>query len=156
MFLRHPFHAPQRLFFLLLLLLLLTGTLPARAGDAPRVQIDPQVKRAEIRSALLKQTPLGSSPAHVFHFIQTQLLEKDAPLPKLRGHGATGASAEASDKRGTQSIQLDLADYPAANSLLLTLSPPLPLQESLLVQWAFDKQSRLIEIFLDRVEKENY
>ena len=86
-------------------------------------------------------------------FIKAKLLEKDTPPPVLLDHGATGPSAEAAAVRGVKSIRLNLANY-LANSLLLTLSPPLPIQESLIAQWAFDKEGRLIALFLDRAEKE--
>jgi len=42
-----------------------------------------------------------------------------------------------------------LGDY-IPNTILLTLSPPMPIQESMIAQWAFDEHDRLIELFLDR------
>lgn len=116
------------------------------------MKINVSERRAQIREALLKLAPLGSRSAEVLALIQQRLLPKDSPAPPLLARPASGPSAEASDRRGVKSIQLDLGDYP--NPGLLAISPTFPFEQSLQAQWAFDADDRLIELFLDRSLKQ--
>ena len=136
------------LFYLQFCLLALGGIAPGAADNTP-VEINPHDKRAEIRTELLKYTPLGSSSKDVMAFLTKRLLKKGDPEPAIENHGATGPSADPSKNKGVKSIKLDLADT-IANPLLLTLSPPLPYHEALTAQWAFDGDDKLIGLFLDR------
>ena len=121
---------------------------PALAANTP-VEIDPLAKRAEIRKELLKYAPLGSSSREVIAFLKTRLLKADDPEPVLLEHAAAGPSAKASANRGAKIIKLNLGDY-IPNTILLTLSPPMPFQEAIIAQWAFDGNDKLVDLFLDR------
>ena len=125
------------------------GTVAPAVADNTPVEITPRDRRVEIRAKLLKYTPLGSSSKEVVAFIKTRLLKKGDPDPVIENHGATGPSAKDSSNKGVKSIKLNLADY-IPNPFLLTLSPPMPFHESLTAQWAFDKNDKLVELFLDR------
>jgi hypothetical protein len=70
-------------------------------------------------------------------------------MPALEKHPATGPTAAASRKKGVQCIRLFLGDY-LANPALLLLPVPFPAQRRVTAQWAFDKNGRLIEIFVDK------
>jgi hypothetical protein len=139
-----------RLAWLHLFLLLMTTS--ALAADAP-INIDPNQKRAEIRAQLLQFTPLGSDTKAVIAFIKTKLARNAGADPKVLKHGATGASTEGSDKTGVKVIKVNLRDY-FESPALLTLDIPLPWRNALIAQWAFDKDDRLIELFLDRAPAE--
>ena len=139
---------------LLLLLCILMHSLICLAGDSAdqtdhSLQIDPLAKRAAIRTELLKYTPVGSSSEEVLAFLKSRFLKKGDPTPELENHGATGACAEAAADRGVKVIRLSLGDY-IPNPLLLTLSPPVTFQEAIIAQWAFDRNNKLIDLFLDR------
>jgi hypothetical protein len=101
----------------------------------------------------LKYTPLGSTTNEVIAFNKTKLARDANTEPKVLKHGATGASAEASDQKGVKVIKVNLGNY-FESPALLTLDIPLPWRDSLIAQWAFDKDDRLIEIFLDRTPAE--
>lgn len=120
-----------------------------RAEDHQPLAIDARQRRVEIRQLLLQKTPLGCDVATVQKFLSTRVLKPGDPKPILRDHGAKGPSAKQSKNRGTQSIQADLGDY-LASPAALTLPTPVVLEGSLIAQWAFDSNGKLIEIFLDR------
>jgi len=134
---------------LLSCLLALGAVTPAPAANNASVEINHRDTRAEIRTQLLKYTPVGCSSKEVVAFLKTRLLKKGDPEPIIRNHGATGPSAEASSTKGVKSIKLDLGDY-LESPILLTLSPPLPFREALMAQWAFDANDKLVGLFLDR------
>jgi len=140
--------------------LLLIGSfyiLPAtRAADGnsqgsqdSQVEIEPRDPRTQIRAQLLKYTPLGSSSKDVLAFIKNRLKPDNADKVAIENKPADGQSAESSDKRGTKRIKLVLGPYLTSPGLIL-LDIPLPLRNTLTVQWAFDKNDKLVEIFLDR------
>lgn len=131
--------------YLLVCLLILVQA----ASGKESLEIDPLAKRTQIRTELLKYTPIGSSLKEVTTFLKTRLLKKDDPEPVVENHPATGPSAEASANKGVKVIKLNLGDY-IANPILLTLAPPLPIQEKLIAQWAFDQNGKLVDLFLDR------
>lgn len=137
----------SRLF--LSILVLLCPWFAARGADAGKVQIDPYEVRAAIRAELLKYTPLGSSTKEVLNFVRTQLQHEGDEVPQVENHPATGELAAKSDRKGVKVIKVDLADY-LSSPILLTLVVPMPLRSFLTAQWAFDKDGKLIEIFLDR------
>ena len=136
-----------RLLFLSVLLAFASCVAGDRS-DGP-VEIDPLSKRVEIRKELLKYTPPGSSSKAVIAFLKTRLLKKEAPTPVMEDHPATGPSADAAPNRGAKVIKLNLGDY-VPNTILLTLAPPIPFQEAVVAQWAFDRDDKLVDLFLDR------
>ena len=118
-------------------------------GEEPTPPINVQKHRAEIRTALLRHTALGSSPQNVLAFIKNRLLQKDDALPLLENHPAVGATAGQSNRRGTKSIQLELGRY-LAHPEVIFLAAPIMMEEEVTAQWAFDAHDRLIEIFVDK------
>jgi hypothetical protein len=132
---------------LFLLPLLLAGQ--ASAADEPRIAIEPRERRALIRSELLAATPLGSTPQQVLDFINQRLKQTPTLSPAIENKPAGGASAEKSRERGVKRIKIDLADY-LTEPATLTLTIPIPIVASVWVPWAFDRDDRLIEIFVDR------
>jgi hypothetical protein len=118
--------------------------------DADKVQIDPHELRARIRAELLRHTPPGSSTRDVLAFVRTRLQHEGDLAPVVENHPATGVSAGKSGKKGVKVVTVILSDY-LESPILLTLQIPLPLRSTLVAQWAFDKDGRLVEIFLDRV-----
>lgn len=135
-------------------------------GQTSSVVLDAGEKRAEIRQKLLKYTPLGSSSRDVMMFIRGRLPQLEESAVIVADHQAEGPSATASEKRGVKVIKLDLSD-PRMNPFLSNFSAPLPDESGmsislfpfgvpvensppLIIQWAFDSNDRLLEIFLDR------
>jgi len=123
--------------------LFIAGSVP---GEPP---IDVKDHRAEIREALLKYTPIGSTPKDVLKFISEHLLHQDESLPLVENHGATGPGAEHSTKRWVKSIRLYLGHY-LDHPETFFLSAPVLMQKEVTAQWAFDDRNRLIEIFVDK------
>ncbi len=111
--------------------------------------IDVKDHRAEIREALLKYTPIGSTPQDVIRFISERLLHQDESPPSVENHGATGPSAERSPKRAVKSIRLNLGHY-LDHPETFFLSAPVLMQKEVTAQWAFDDRNHLIEIFVDK------
>jgi hypothetical protein len=118
----------------------------AAQGSSP---IEAQQHRAEIRAALLEQTPIGSSLSRVQQFIGTKLLPKNVSPPRLEDHGATGESAVGALNKGVKSIRLELGHY-FENSGTIFLTAPLINQKEVVVQWAFDEHDRLVDVFVDK------
>jgi hypothetical protein len=115
-------------------------------GEPP---IDVKDHRAEIREALLKYTPIGSTPQDVLKFISERLLHQDELLPSMENHGATGPRAEHSSKRGVRIIRLYLGHY-FDHPETFFLSAPVLMEKAVTAQWAFDDRNHLIEIFVDK------
>ena len=111
--------------------------------------IDVKDHRAEIREALLKYTPIGSTPQDVLKFISERLLHQDESLPSVENHGVTGPSAKRSPKHGVKSIRLYLGHY-LDHPETFFLSAPVLMQKEVTAQWAFDNRIALIEIFVDK------
>ncbi|MHA3771435.1 hypothetical protein ACXR0O_07855 [Verrucomicrobiota bacterium sgz303538] len=125
-------------------------TLSLFAAAPEQQAIDPSEPRAQIRVEILKRTQLGSSTEDVMKFIRQNFQpKKDAPMPTVVHHPATGPSAADSDKKGVQSIRLVLGHYFKSPALLL-LPIPLVAETTTAVQWAFDRDGKLIEVFVDK------
>ena len=118
-------------------------------GEEPTPPINVQKHRAEIRTALLRYTPLGSNPRDVLAFIKKSLLRKGDAAPRLENHSAIGEAAEQSDRRGTKSIRLELGRY-LTHPEVIFLTAPIMMEQEVTAQWAFDAHDRLIEIFVDK------
>ena len=118
-------------------------------AGAPQVIVHLHAHRAEIRAALLRQTPLGSSTSEVVRFISKQLLHTNAAPATLEDKPASGPAAEASKQRGVKSIRVYLGQY-YDHPEIVFLSAPLVMQKEVSAQWAFDQHDRLIEIFVDK------
>ena len=75
--------------------------------------------------------------------------KQDVPAPKPRNHPAAGPTAKGSDKKGVQSIRVVLGHYLTSPALLL-LEIPMIAETTTAVQWAFSKEGKLIEVFVDK------
>jgi hypothetical protein len=129
--------------------LLLSALRQPICGEEPTPPVNVEDHRAEIRTALLRFTPLGSSPQDVLAFIKNRLLRKDDVPPRLENHSAIGETAEQSSRRGTKSIQLELGRY-LTHPEVIFLTAPIVMEKEVTAQWAFDQHDRLIEIFVDK------
>ena len=138
----------RRLTFILSLLLLSFFRQPSR-GEEPTPPINVQEHRAQIRSGLLRATPLGSNARDVLAFIKNRLLRKGDVPPRLENHPAIGDTAEQSNRRGTKSIQLEIGRY-LTHPEVIYLTAPIMMEREVTAQWAFDEHDRLIEIFVDK------
>ncbi len=139
-------------FFLLCGMCLLAGCGPSPVSPTPPPPVRPALDepRAQIRAELLSRTPVGKSTADVLRFIDNNLREKpDAPAPRLEPGPATSASAAKSDRAGTQHIRVVLGAY-LANPALLLETIPLPIEDRVTAQWAFDAQGRLLDVFVEK------
>lgn len=119
------------------------------AQNTATTPVNPETHRAEIRAALLKATPIGSRATDVLAFIRKSLLREGAAVPKLEDHPAQLGAAAESPKRGVKSIHVLLGQY-IDNPAVIILSGPLVLEKEVTAEWAFDKDDRLIEIFVDK------
>jgi hypothetical protein len=120
------------------------------SAESARSKIEAREPRAQIRAEILKQTKQGSSADEVLKFIVSHFQPKqDAPAPKLENHAAVGPTAEHSGKRGVKSIRLVLGRY-YANPGLFFMDIPFIAQTTTVVQWAFNKEGELIEVFVDK------
>jgi hypothetical protein len=123
---------------------------PVFAADSEPVKIEAREPRVQIRAEILKETTIGSSPDDVLKFINERFKPaKDTPVPKLRNHPAVGPTAKDSDKKGVQSIRLILGQYLTSPALFL-MEVPMIAKTTTSVQWAFNKEGKLIELFVDK------
>ena len=131
-------------------IVLLTVSVVAVTGQrAERPLIDPVEHRSEIRAILLKQTPLGSNLADVQRFIGLNFAQSVADAAKIQPHGAEGELAANSPNKGVKSLQISLGAY-IENPGTIFLTAPLLNEKTVTAQWAFDKNNRLVEIFVDK------
>jgi hypothetical protein len=117
-----------------------------QAQERPASSIDPQNHRAEIRAALIKQTPLGSTIAEVQTFIVTKLLPKDAPPSALEVDRTTAGKSQ---KQGIKFIRVHLGEY-LNNPGTIFLTAPLVTVKEVIAQWNFDEQDRLSDIVVEK------
>lgn len=110
---------------------------------------NPKDHRTEIRAALLKSTPPGTKAENVLRFIEKLLLKQGERAPKLESEPAQTDAVVDSSKKGVKSIRYFLGAY-LDNPALITLAAPLLLEKEVTVQWAFDKDGRLIDIFVEK------
>jgi len=123
---------------------------PGFATDAELSKIESREPRARIRAELLRETKIGSTAADVLRFVTKNFIPKDATTqPQILNHPAVGPTAKESEKRGVQSIRIVLGDYISRPALLL-LDVPVISKTTTAVQWAFSKDGKLIEIFVDK------
>ncbi len=140
---------PARLRPWLLAVAWLTSSV-ARAADSGLGKIEAREPRVQIRAEILKGTPFGSSPEDVLKFIAGHFQPRaGTPTPKLENHPAAGPTAQRSDKKGVRSIRLILGRY-VGNPGLFFMDVPVIAKTTTAVQWAFDKQGKLIEVFVDK------
>ena len=117
------------------------------ASDTGAVDIDPSESRALIRKEILSHTPRGSTIDQVRKFVKKQLLIEGQP--RLIDAPASGPSTKDSTEKGVKSIRILLGRY-VTNPLLIVLPIPLPLETDVSVQWAFDKDGKLLNVFVDK------
>jgi len=135
--------------FVIVLLSLLVATHQELRSEEPTPAVNVQDHRAQIRSALLHYTPPGSRPQDVLAFIKGRLLHPDDAVPGLENHPAVGDAAEKAGTRGVKSIRLELGRY-LAHVEIIFLTAPVMEEREVIAQWAFDRNDRLIEIFVDK------
>jgi hypothetical protein len=123
----------------------------AGAADPPaEVAIEAREPRAQIRAEVLRETKLGCSTGDVLKFIESHFKPKaGAVAPKVLEHPAVGPTAQASEKKGVRSIRLILGRY-VPNAGLFFMDVPVIAKTTTVVQWAFDGEGRLIEVFVDK------
>jgi hypothetical protein len=122
----------------------------AAAADPAPAKIEAREPRVQIRMEILTVTKIGSSPEDVLQFIRTHFQPNEgAPMPKLKSHPAIGPTAKDSAKKGVRSIRLVLGQY-LGNPAPFLLEIPLIAKTTTTVQWAFDKDGKLIEVFVDK------
>jgi hypothetical protein len=111
--------------------------------------VDLHGRRAEIRAALLRFSPIGSSLETVLEFVSNQL-QRSANTPvAVENQPASGPAADSSPRRGVKRIRVYLGQY-YDHPEVVFLSAPLMMQKEVSAQWAFDQHDRLIDIFVDR------
>lgn len=135
--------------FLLIAGLILSPLLLVARDHGGQVEMNLHDQRSQIRANLLKYTPPGSSSASVLNFVKTRLKHKGNPDAKIDNHPARGPITEGSKLTGVKRIKVLLGDC-LDSPLLMTMDVPVPVLTEVTVQWAFDKNDRLIEIFVDR------
>jgi len=114
-----------------------------------KVVVNLRAHRGEIRKCLLRQTPLGSTSQSVLKFIATQLEFSGSGSPKIESGPATGSAAEASQDRGVKRIRIYLGQY-YEHPEVVFLTAPILMEREVSAQWAFDKEDRLVDIFIDK------
>jgi hypothetical protein len=130
----------------ILSLALLVALHPTLADNLqPRVIIDLHAPRAEIRAALLKYTPTGSSIEYVVGFISKRL--------ERSGSGPTTITAKPtripSQPLVAKTIHVDLGHYYEHLGAVF-LTAPMVVHEDVSVLWLFDRQNRLIDVAIQK------
>jgi hypothetical protein len=135
---------------LIIIALLMRASVAALGGaNEPKVTLDLHAHAAEIRTVLLRCTPIESKATDVLKFIAIWLERSaDAPL-KIDNAPATGPAAEGSHRRGVRRIRVDLGEYYQHLGAVF-LSAPMIVRKRVSAQWAFDEHDRLIDIFVDK------
>jgi hypothetical protein len=133
--------------------LFLAGIGSARSdGKEPRVIVDLRAHRAEIRTVLLRHTPLGSSVASVLEFVSKQLERSGDAAVAVENQPAMGPAAEESRQRGVKRIRVYLGQY-YDHPEVVFLAAPLMMQKEVSAQWSFDQHDHLLEIFVDKTNE---
>ena len=130
----------------LLSVLLALTNLTAQAAD-PLFKMEES--RERIREEILKSTPMGCAPEKVIEYLKKQTPEKTPTDPRIEDHPATGSAVQKSGRQGVRSIRVVVGEYFASSALLL-MDVPLPIKLQVVVQWAFDKENRLIEVSVEK------
>lgn len=126
-----------------LALLLIAQPAPAETKQ-PRVIVDVYARRANIRKALLKHTPVGSSIAYVVQFISKQLV-----LPGSVPAIMVEPAKDASQPRVAKTISVYLGHYYKHLGAVF-LTAPMVVYEDVNAEWLFDRHGRLIDIVVDK------
>lgn len=127
---------------MILLLALLVALQPVLADNLqPRVIIDLHAPHAEIRAALLKYTPTGSSIEYVTGFISKRLERAGSGPVKITAKPASIPSQPLVAK----SIHVDLGHYYKHLGAVF-LTAPMVVHEDVSAHWLFDRQDRLIDV----------
>jgi len=118
---------------------------PALADNtSQRVIIDLHAPRAEIRAALLKQTPPGSRIESVMEFIAKRL------EPRESGSAITvQPTQDASRPRVAKTMRVFLGQYYQHIGAVF-LTAPMVVREQVSAEWLFDRQGRLIDVVVER------
>jgi len=85
----------------------------------------------------------------VLRIIKKDLQKEGDPTLRLENHSVQTEGAANSAKCGVKSIHLRLGDYIYTPAVIF-LSAPMPLQKEVTADWAFNKDDRLIELFVDK------
>jgi len=136
------------MFRLAVVVVVLAISLPALAQQSSPV--NPQDSRAQIRAALLAQTPIGSSITRVEDFIRANLLPKDAPMPPVEGYLSGDLAARV--QNGAKYIRVELGHY-FANSGAIFLTAPMMQQKQVTALWTFDDHDRLLDVHVGKAVK---
>jgi hypothetical protein len=111
------------------------------------VVVDLRAHRAEIRAALLKYTPVGSSVKDVIDFISKQL---------QRAGGTSSVTVkpvkDASQPGAAKTIRVYLGQY-YDHPEVVFLSAPLMMQKEVTAQWLFDSHDRLIDVAIEKQDE---
>jgi len=115
------------------------------------VRISPRSSEAKIRNVVLEHTPLGSSSDFVLTFTQTQLRHKGTP--KVEGRGARKRSLRPlnSGVPGSRNIDEWIGSQSISDLEVgwhWETVPMWPLITYVYLSWAFDENSRLIDVIV--------
>jgi hypothetical protein len=109
------------------------------------VVLDLHVPRPEIRAALLKYTPTGSSIQYVVGFISNRLQRTRSGVTKI----SVERTNIASQPRVAKTIHIYLGQYYKHLGAVF-LTAPMVVHEDVSAQWLFDRHSRLIDIVVEK------
>lgn len=110
-----------------------------------RVVLDLHAPHAEIRAALLKYTPTGSSIEYVVGFISKRLEGSGGGPATIRVEPARIPSLPVVAK----TIRVYLGHYYKRLGTIF-LTAPMVVQEDVSASWLFDRSGRLIDIVVDK------
>ena len=139
----------RRIGFAIALLVAGMGSARSDTAKQPPVIIDLRVHRGEIRTVLLRYTPIGSDVTKVLEFVSKQLQRSGNGTIAVENKPATGAAAEKSGRRGVKRIRAYLGQY-YDHPEVVFYSTPLLMEKEVSAQWAFDQNDRLLDIFVDK------
>ena len=119
------------------------GLIMAAPEESP-VVVDLHAHRGEIRVALLRHTPIGSSVKDVIDFVSKQLQCTEGTPPVTVEPVKEGSKSTAAKR-----IRVYLGQY-YDHPEVVFLSAPLMMQKEVTAQWLFDSRDRLIDIVVDK------
>lgn len=111
------------------------------------VIVDLRAHRGEIRTELLKHTPLGASVKVVTGFISKQLQREGSAAPVT-----VEPVKDNSQPRAAKVIRVYLGQY-YDHPEVVFFSAPMMMQKEVTAKWLFDSQDRLIDIALEKQEE---
>ena len=113
-----------------------------------RVILDLHAPRAEIRAALLKYTPTGSSIEYVVGFISKRLERSKSDPAAIRVQPARIPSQPLTAK----TIHVYLGQYYKHIGAVF-LTAPMVVHEDVSASWLFDRNGRLMDIVVDKQDR---